>query len=318
MNDTPPEVALAQFILRDEGFFPGDDLNSLVSRFATVEFTHIPFRADGISIKLKSGTQRPHIIVNTDNPPTRQKFTLAHELGHVLIPWHIGNICSHVGSSPEFESEYYQQEREADRFASELLVPTQWVSSLFGKNSNPAQTLDEILSTVKVSPQAATIKLMQCLPAGFICSEQGPRAQAQYYRSPGTITSAPYEADHEQLQRYDKLADAHFSLKSDRYQYCWWFFSHDHEIPGESINRPWKDVLADILRGVPGPERFHVQQSLNGILSFASSRSSIEDAYNYAMTRIKGNDYAPHVIEHPDFRLFLTTRLKELRSRKKL
>lgn len=51
--------------------------------------------------------ERPIFVTNTANPPDRERFTLAHEIGHVLF------------HSVPSEG----QEDEADRFASELLMP---------------------------------------------------------------------------------------------------------------------------------------------------------------------------------------------------
>lgn len=52
----------------------------------------------------------------------RQRFSIAHEVGHFFIPWH-GSVCTclHIG---DFSSEDVE-EKEADVFASELLIPTE-------------------------------------------------------------------------------------------------------------------------------------------------------------------------------------------------
>lgn len=51
--------------------------------------------------------RRPLFLLNTSAPADRQRFTLAHEVGHAVM---------HLGPRED-------QEREADRFASELLMP---------------------------------------------------------------------------------------------------------------------------------------------------------------------------------------------------
>lgn len=75
------------------------------------------------------------IGVNASHPPTRQRFTLAHELGHVMLhspieeAWHIDrrfgvkfrDEVSSKGTDPE--------EREANLFAAELLMPRQFVAA---------------------------------------------------------------------------------------------------------------------------------------------------------------------------------------------
>ncbi|MDP1652587.1 MAG: ImmA/IrrE family metallo-endopeptidase [Rhodocyclaceae bacterium] len=317
MNDCPPEVSLARLILEDEGFSPGDDLKLLVSRFARIESVPIPFEADGITIKPGS-LERPQIVINSRNPPTRRKFTLAHELGHVLIPWHVGTICSHIDGNTDSEDEYYVQEGEANRFASELLVPTAWVNDLFHSTNDPAVTLKAIIDTVGISTQAATIKMMQCLPPGFVCTESHPGKSTQYHRSPGTVISPPYGEDLELVGRYEQMADGRFSFRHGSYRYRWWFFSRAHEVPTEKLRRPWREALADILASVPSERRKFVQQSLNGIVAAAhQNRGSGDDAYRYIVSRVAGEDYASLVIDYPDFRPFVVARLEELGRGKK-
>lgn len=316
MNDISAEISLARFVIDDEKFAPGDDLKALVSRFAKIEFASIPFQADGISVKPKSA-ERPLIVVNSDNPPTRQTFTLAHELGHVLIPWHVGTICSHIDNDLNREDEYYRQEGEANRFASELLVPTEWVVGLFQNTQDPATTLKHILDTVKVSPPAAIIKLMHCLPPGFVCTEKYSGASSQYHSSAGTAFSPAYESNPDRIDYYDKTADGRFALKLGNYSYDWWYFSHEHELPSEKLQRPWRDALTDILNAVPLAQRKFAQQSLNGIIASASQRrGNVEEAYCYIVSRVKGAEYAPPVIDHPDFRPFVMARLEELAKSK--
>src|ERR1700729_3247128 len=75
------------------------------------------------------------IVVNSRSHPLRRRFTLAHELGHFLNPWHRpsdpsgGFSCTRPdlgngwrrGSAPV--SRHVAQEIEANRFAIELLAP---------------------------------------------------------------------------------------------------------------------------------------------------------------------------------------------------
>jgi Zn-dependent peptidase ImmA (M78 family)/transcriptional regulator with XRE-family HTH domain len=57
--------------------------------------------------------ERPFFLVNTSAPGDRQRFTLAHEVGHAVM---------HTEPTPD-------QEPEADRFASELLMPANDIRS---------------------------------------------------------------------------------------------------------------------------------------------------------------------------------------------
>jgi len=70
-------------------------------------------RVDGFSFFEQNGELPPVMFINTDLPADRYRFTLAHELGHVVMHTHL----------PLAESEARDVESEADAFASELLMP---------------------------------------------------------------------------------------------------------------------------------------------------------------------------------------------------
>lgn len=126
-----PEEKFAQRLLERHNIVPPYNLESLVSIYAKVDFFDFPFEVDGISIGLKK-SDKPTIYINSSRPEVRQRFTMAHELGHVIIPWHIGNIVSHTDiikdeqglNSNLQDNEYREIEYEANRFAAELLIPT--------------------------------------------------------------------------------------------------------------------------------------------------------------------------------------------------
>jgi Zn-dependent peptidase ImmA (M78 family) len=75
----------------------------------------------------------------------KQKFTVAHELGHIMLE-HIG-----IGESTMAHS-HESQEKEADTFAGELLLPSEDLKK-FVKSSSP--TLTEIAKRYGVSKDAA-------------------------------------------------------------------------------------------------------------------------------------------------------------------
>ncbi|WP_375579070.1 XRE family transcriptional regulator [Marivirga tractuosa] len=66
---------------------------------------------DGVSFQTENGF--PLIIVNSNFSNDRKRFTLAHELGHLVM---------HVLTENPI-SEYRNKEKEADQFASEFLMP---------------------------------------------------------------------------------------------------------------------------------------------------------------------------------------------------
>ena len=75
------------------------------------------------------------ILLNSELSPARRRFTLGHELGHFLNPWHrpedpsCGFACSRKDLATPWRkpsgsaSRHVVQEAEANRFAIELLAP---------------------------------------------------------------------------------------------------------------------------------------------------------------------------------------------------
>jgi Zn-dependent peptidase ImmA (M78 family) len=78
------------------------------------------FNNDGIAgVLLRHGSGDSFVAVNADHNPVRQRFTLAHELGHLYM----GHQPRVELSSELFGSTRDPQEVEANYFAAELLAP---------------------------------------------------------------------------------------------------------------------------------------------------------------------------------------------------
>jgi len=66
------------------------------------------------------------IVVNKDDPPNRQRFTIAHELGHYLLHKDYVKDESRYNvllRRPLKDLDYTKEEQEANCFAANLLVP---------------------------------------------------------------------------------------------------------------------------------------------------------------------------------------------------
>ncbi len=83
---------------------------------------------------------------NGAHPWCRRRFTIAHEIGHLLF----GHACT--GN----RGDGLHNEKEADIFAGELLVPTAFIKKDFAKTRD----LQELSKLYRVSDQTLTIKLM--------------------------------------------------------------------------------------------------------------------------------------------------------------
>ena len=105
-----------------------------------------------------------HISVNVNDPLTRQRFTMAHELGHYI--YHKNLIGEGIDDDKMYRStevgKYHNtyigkhEETQANRFAANLLMPYSLIENLKGQGfENPHQLAEKLI----VSPHAMHIRL---------------------------------------------------------------------------------------------------------------------------------------------------------------
>ncbi|MFN8552534.1 MAG: ImmA/IrrE family metallo-endopeptidase [Candidatus Obscuribacterales bacterium] len=104
--------------------------------------------------------------INESHHPNRQRFTMAHELGHFLL--HAEETKVFVDSSPVFFRDATASEGistaeiEANNFAAEILMPEKFIREQVKKH--PIDAFDDVsvrrlASKLQVSVQALTIRL---------------------------------------------------------------------------------------------------------------------------------------------------------------
>lgn len=128
--------------------------------------TFEPFKEELSGVLVKD-TNRVVIGVNSTHPYSRQRFTIAHEIGHLILK-HQGELfVDHVVMRRDSRSSQAidRQEIEANQFAAELLMPEDLILQT-AKNCyevNPslsqAQLVDHLAKAFKVSPQAMEYRL---------------------------------------------------------------------------------------------------------------------------------------------------------------
>ena len=147
LSSALPEIRLAQRLIERRGLCPPIDVESILNEYATVQYVEFPVQIDGLCLGLKAVGMKPTVLLNKHSHLTRRRFTLAHELGHVLIPWHIGSIIDEIDVTGFSDDNYYAIEVEANRFASELLMPSDWVKAQIISCENPLDALFQIFPT---------------------------------------------------------------------------------------------------------------------------------------------------------------------------
>lgn len=122
---------------------------------------------DEVSGMLITRNGRAVIGINERHHPHRQRFTIAHELGHFVL--HSGESKVFVDSTVTYYRDgnssegVYLQEIAANSFAAELLMPKNFIKQYFEERQ--LEPLDEqevkrLASRFDVSEQAMTIRLV--------------------------------------------------------------------------------------------------------------------------------------------------------------
>lgn len=95
------------------------------------------------------------IFVNDQDPPARQRFTIAHEISHFLL--HKEEIGDGIVDDALYRSGLSnKQEAQANRLAADILMPWHLINMLLNKNTKSIKCLAE---QFRVSESAMAIRL---------------------------------------------------------------------------------------------------------------------------------------------------------------
>ena len=117
------------------------------------------FKARGWAAEVPGAIRREHdgyrIYVNADHSETRQRFTIAHELAHLIL--HKPLIGDGITEDAMYRSGFSNAvETEANALAADILMPPNVVHELA---LNPAHTSASLAAFFNVSQAAMDIRL---------------------------------------------------------------------------------------------------------------------------------------------------------------
>ncbi len=319
-----PEINFAARIVELRALHPPIDVKALVEEHATLEFVNFPVEIDGICLNLKQHNRRPHVLINEALPKLRFRFTLAHELGHIIIPWHVGSIVDETAESHEdLAFKYWELEGEANRFASELLMPESWAKELLETATDPLSATDNIASLAQVSFVAAFVRVQGLLPPGFVYCRFSNGNFDYRGRSQGTHASFPNLTGQTPDRLFPHAAGHWHRQRSDGQYHMWRFQS---ETPLELCDRPWREIFEEMASdiGLDPADRPKFKQRTMAVLSSANSTVRISrtleavspEAVNSAcIQRLHANiGWIPGMeafVKHPKLHAFVASKVKE-------
>lgn len=125
---------------------------------------------------LNNGIGGPVIYINATHSKSRRNFSLANELGHLVLGFKwlpapygdknelfnkkkVLNVTKYRGAS-NLTRKQKQEEQKANEFAAAFLMSAKQIDQILKeKNNDFEKTIDTMVSDLGVSPQAARIRL---------------------------------------------------------------------------------------------------------------------------------------------------------------
>lgn len=313
-----PEERMAARLIERLGIAPPIDVERVCRGLADLCYKDFPIKIDGLCLDLKVSGRRPKVWLSKDIPPVRQRFTLAHEIGHIIIPWHTGTIIDDIDAPRSNErSKYREMEAEANRFAAELLMPTSWAIGLSERSDHVAGLMHTIHQVAEVSLPAAFLKAAKLGKSGFVGAEVREGIITRSVRTSETNSRPPERnmsvADVVMPAAYDPEI-----IRGKDVSYYWWKIREFLEDPGGDI-REWRDILEEILIGIPAEFRAKTRASVNAIIGAAIGKepkgASITVIYKRGMEAAQNREsestWVRYTISHARFKEYILARSRD-------
>lgn len=322
-----PARNLADKISRMHGLAVPIDIFGLLESYADVERHAWPYEeCDAVVINLLSS--RPTVFLRRSQYRRRNRFTAAHELGHIVMAWHIGTMsCTPDEAQLGVEAlqpartaadvraawRIRELEAEASRFGSYLLMPDRELRAALAN-----EAMDDALNYLNeadVSAAAAVMRLREILLPGFAFLIPGDRDDL--YTSSGTEYSGREFAEL-QAQSYDS---GHVVVGGRRVN--WFRLADFQDFEPTSEARRSSDILRDVVAAVEPDEtnQESLFRSVNGKTAGSLSKKRANTLTQaFAIVRHKFYDVPDfeHLCGQADFELYLRRKTEEWGAKRDL
>ncbi len=160
---------------------PPVDLQEIVSLWPGLNLSVDDLDGEGYLVDL--GARGGEIIIRADAPASRQRFTLAHELGHWFLRQNGFSVGLHVKDEPHSVTEQW-----CDQFGASLLMPRPWIAQEL-RNAKVRSLLGVLTSAPSmrygVSDQAFRLRIAHIAPVSIfeVSSGKGEIAVERRFES---------------------------------------------------------------------------------------------------------------------------------------
>lgn len=304
---------LADLVVQRFDLAPPVDVASLLTSRAEVRRVQWPStRVDAIMSGL-GHSMRPMVFYRATDNPLRERFTLAHELGHVMLPWHMPKQNCAIGSGV-LDLPKYSPEEEADVFASCVLLPDRWLVERLHASDGDMTALLRELNEAEVSTSAALRALRRVLLAGYVFSAY---AGELVIATPGTqIDGLRTEPVAVTLDRLERGAHARGEGTLNGHPVKWFRLSAPADLPSRdsSDERTPHQILVDAIALIEADEDERIRLThvcngkVGGALREAAGRPA-QETYDSLVHRFENFDER-RLLEQPQFRLWLAEKAR--------
>jgi len=178
-----PAAQLASLLLEHLGISGKPDLQVLCKRLG-LRIREVPLTgAHGALVRSKNAQKGIISVKSTLPERTQKRFTIAHEIGHFIIPYHknLGSVCE-ANAVGRFTKTMARPELEANEFAAELLLPAMIVRGPLQLNSPSLDTIGRVASDFDAGITATTWRFLDLTdePCTMVWSQDG---NAIWYRN---------------------------------------------------------------------------------------------------------------------------------------
>jgi hypothetical protein len=116
---------------------------------------------DGALVRIQGSLEGAIAVRRSIREIGRKNFTIAHELGHLLLPGHDQSTVCGAGDIESWDETVAEREREANEFAGELLLPTTAIRHFVAGKKPTFEAIEALAQSTATSLTATAYRFIE-------------------------------------------------------------------------------------------------------------------------------------------------------------